>query len=246
LAWHLRKPSVLALSPVLVYAFWKSTAELPRADFALSYFPASYKAGMIGYLDDEPGLTCGAFQLRPESRGCIRIQSPEPTEQPLIQPNFLNSEIDQSVIVASLKCARDVMSSAPFRPLVRSEVLPGADVQTDLEWLHYARQFGSTGYHVVGTCKMGPSSDPVSVVDEKLKVHGLEGLYVVDASIMPTLPSANTAAATMAIAEKGADLICGRNSDTISNEAAAGLLFQSRDLDTKANLIRHQSKARHL
>jgi choline dehydrogenase len=205
--WALRRPSVLALSPVLVYGFWKSRTELATPDFALSYFPASYKSGMIGYLDDQPGLTCGGFQLRPESVGHVRIQSPDHTSTPHIQPNFLAHPEDQKVIVAALKCARAVMNSEPMQALVQSETLPGASVVSDADWLEYARQFGSTAYHVVGTCKMGPTDDPLAVVDHRLRVHGLENLHVMDASVMPTIPSANTAAATIAIAEKGADML---------------------------------------
>lgn len=202
--WALGRPSVLAVSPVLIYGFWKSRPELPTADFALSYFPASYKLGMIGHIDDQPGLTCGGFALRPESTGYVRVVSADDRDAPEIQPNFLAHEQDQAVTLAALKCARAVMHSAPMQALVQSELLPGAEVQTDDEWMHYARQYGSTGYHPMGTCKMGPADDPLAVVDANLRVHGVEGLSVMDASVMPTMPSANTAAATMMIAEKGA------------------------------------------
>lgn len=207
LAWFVGRPSVLAISPVLIYGFWKSRPELTRPDIALSYFPASYKLGMIGHLDDKPGLTCGGFQLRPESTGYVRVTSASDLDAPVIQPHFLAHEKDRKVVVAALKCARAIMQSQPMQRLVESEMLPGTEVRSDDEWLQYARQYGSTGYHPVGTCKMGPASDPRAVVDAKLKVHGHEGLYVMDASVMPTLVSANTAAATMMIAEKGADLL---------------------------------------
>lgn len=203
--WALGRPSVLGISPVLVYGFWKSRPDLTRPDIALSYFPASYKLGMIGHIDDKPGMTCGGFQLRPESQGYVRITSPNHLDVPLIQPNFLAHETDQRVVVAALKCARAVMQSEPMKKLVESELLPGWEVQSDDDLLAYAKQYGSTGFHAVGTCKMGPSSDPLAVVDAQLKVHGMENLYVMDASVMPTLVSANTAAATMMIAEKGAE-----------------------------------------
>ncbi len=206
-AWALGRPSVLAISPVLIYGFWKSRPDLARPDIALSYFPASYKLGMIGHLDDKPGLTCGGFQLRPESQGHVRVRSASDLDAPEIQPNFLAHATDRDVVVAALKCARAIMSSAPMQRMVESEMLPGTAVQSDDEWLQYARQYGSTGYHPVGTCKMGAASDPRAVVDARLKVHGHESLYVMDASVMPTLVSANTAAATMMIAEKGAALL---------------------------------------
>jgi choline dehydrogenase len=205
--WLIGRPSVLAISPVLIYGFWKSRPELTRPDIALSYFPASYKLGMIGHLDDKPGLTCGGFQLRPESQGYVRVRSASDLDAPEIQPNFLAHPTDRTVVVAALKCARAIMSSAPMQRLVESEMLPGPDVQTDEQWLQYARQYGSTGYHPIGTCKMGAAGDPRAVVDARLRVHGHERLYVMDASVMPTLISANTAAATMMIAEKGADLL---------------------------------------
>ena len=207
LAWAIGRPSVLAISPVLIYGFWKSRPELLRPDIALSYFPASYKLGMIGHLDDKPGLTCGGFQLRPESTGYVRVTSASDLDAPQIQPNFLAHATDREIVVAALKCARSIMRSVPMQRLVESEMLPGDAVQSDDEWLQYARQYGSTGYHPVGTCKMGPASDPLAVVDPQLKLHGHERLYVMDASVMPTLISANTAAATMMIAEKGAALL---------------------------------------
>jgi choline dehydrogenase len=204
LAWALGRPSVLSISPVLIYGFWKSRPDALRPDFALSYFPASFKLGRIGHLDDQPGMTCGGFQLRPESRGYVRVKSPSDRDAPLIQPNFLEHPEDQHVVVAALKFARRIMSSEPMKRLVQSELLPGAEVQSDDDWLNYARAYGSTGYHVIGTCKMGAAADPRAVVDAQLRVHGHENLYVMDSSVMPTMPSANTQAATMMIAEKGA------------------------------------------
>lgn len=205
--WFIGRPSVLALSPVLIYGFCRSDAALDTPDFALSYFPASYKAGQIGYLDDQPGLTCGAFQLRPESRGHVRIVSPDVHDTPEIQPNFLAEHNDRRVIIAGLKCARAVLTSTPMQALIEEELLPGSSVNTDDEWLEYARSNGSTGYHPVGTCKMGPAVNSSSVVSSTLQVHGLESLYVIDASIIPQIPSANTMAATMMIAEKGAEFV---------------------------------------
>jgi len=111
-----------------------------------------------------------------------------------------------------LKCARSVFSSGPMQKFVDTELLPGNDVQTDDALLDYVRQYGSTGYHVVGTCAMGPRGNRAAVVDSRLRVHGLRGLRVVDASVMPAITSANTCAATVMIAEKAADMIL--NEDT--------------------------------
>lgn len=205
--WLMGRPSVLGISPVLVYGFWKSRADLTRPDIALSYFPANYKLGMIGHLDDKPGMTCGGFQLRPESQGHVHITGADAGASPEIQPNFLAHSEDQRVVVGALKCARAIMQSDPMRAIVEAELLPGPDIRTDDEMLGYAREYGSTGYHAIGTCRMGGPDDPHAVVDPKLKVYGVDGLHVMDASVMPTLVSANTAAATMMIAEKGADLL---------------------------------------
>ena len=111
--------------------------------------------------------------------------------------------------MAGLRLARALLNRPELSSFFEIETLPGHEVRSDDELLDFARQYGNTGYHLVGTCRMGPASDMQAVVDDQLRVHGLENLRVIDASIMPMLPSANTFAATIAIAEKGADLIKG-------------------------------------
>ena len=140
----------------------------------------------------------------PESR------SADPIEKPLIQPNYLSEEIDRKVTVAAMKLSRKLMQSNALKPFFDGEEYPGAEVQSDDELLDAARHWGSTTYHVMGTCRMGPASDPTAVVDDTLKVRGIESLRVIDASIMPSMLSANLNAGTMMIAEKGADLILGK------------------------------------
>lgn len=206
-AWALRRPSILSLSPILVYAFCRSTPREPRPDFAVTFTPASYQLGMLGRLDSYPGFTCGAWQLRPESTGYANLSAADPAAPPDLQPNYLSTEPDRRAIVAGLKMARSLLAAEPMRQLVQAELLPGPDVQSDDEWLAFARQYGMTSYHLVGSCRMGPAGDAMAVVDPRLKVHGIEALRVVDASVMPTMPSANTAASTMMIAEKAADMI---------------------------------------
>ena len=172
--------------------------------------PASYREGSVGLLDDFPGMTCGAWQQRPESRGHVRLRSASPQEAPLVQPNYLDHETDRRVLVAGIRLARRFLNTPALAPYLDSEELPGADAQTDAELLDFARTRGSTVYHLIGTCRMGPAGDPTAVVDDELRVRGLQGLRVVDASIMPAMPSANTNASTLMIAEKAADLIRGR------------------------------------
>lgn len=208
--WLVNRPTVLAVSPVQVYAFWKSDPAMQAPDFAVSFTPGSYKQGVLGRLDDFPGMTCGVKQMRPESRGYVHIASADDRDDPILQPNFLDNEFDRRVVVQALKCARKLLNSAPMRAMVDAEILPGSEVNSDDEWLDFAHHYGTSGYHLIGTSKMGPAGDATAVVDARLKVHGLEGLHIVDASIMPTMPSANTYAAVLMIAEKASDMLLGR------------------------------------
>ena len=202
--------SILNLSPSMVYGFWHSNPDLKTNDLQFVFAPASYKLGNHGLLADHPGFTVAAWQHRPESKGWVRARSADPIEKPLIQPNYLSEEIDRKVTVAAMKLSRKLMQSNALKPFFVSEEYPGAEVQSDDELLDAARHWGSTTYHVMGTCRMGPASDPTAVVDDTLKVRGIESLRVIDASIMPSMLSANLNAGTMMIAEKGADLILGK------------------------------------
>ena len=143
--------------------------------------------------------------MRPESRGSIHIRSADPFAAPRIQPNFLHDEIDQRTLVAGMRVARQLTQAHPLAEFIEEEITPGADLNTDDELLHYAATTGATVYHPVSTCRMG--QDPNAVVDEQLRVHGLAGLRVVDASIMPRVSSGNTNAPTIMIAEKAADMV---------------------------------------
>ena len=206
----LNRPTVLAVSPMQAYAYWKTDPTMTSADFAMSFAPASYQAGLIGKLDNFPGMTLGTKQIRPESRGHVRIRSDDDRDPPLLQPNYIDNEYDRRVVVKALKFARSVLDSAPMQRIVEIETLPGTAVQTDDEWLDFARRSANSGYHLIGTAKMGPATDPMAVVDARLKVHGLDGLYVADCSIMPDMPSGNTCASAMMVGEKCADMLLGR------------------------------------
>jgi choline dehydrogenase len=209
--WAVGRPSILALSPSLVHVFWKSDPVLDAPDLQFTFTPASYKAGGIaGMLDDFPGMTCGAWQQRPESLGYVRLRSADPFEHPEIQPNYLAHETDRWVLLAGIKLARRLMTTPELAPFYDREELPGSDAQSDDELMHWARQQGSTVFHLIGACRMGPDSDPTAVVDDRLCVRGVEGLRVADSSIMPSMPSANTNASTLMIAEKAADMLLGR------------------------------------
>ncbi len=208
--WLMGRPSLLAVSPSLAHVFWTSEAGLNRPDLQFVFSPASFREGVVGLLDSAPGMTCGVWQERPESTGYVRARSADPFEAPIIQPNYLAEERDRRVLLAGMRLARALMRTSSLAPYFDRETAPGDDVQTDDDFLDFARRQGTTVYHLIGTARMGPASDPDAVVDHELKVRGVERLRVVDASIMPTMPSANTNAATLMIAEKASDMITGR------------------------------------
>ena len=150
-------------------------------------------------------MTCSVCQLRPESTGSIHIQSADPAAPPAIRPNFLSEEVDRAALVEGMRIARRVVAAPSLGHYAAHELYPGDGVQSDDDILEFCRRTGGTVYHPVGTCKMG--RDPNAVVDDRLRVHGVQGLRVADASIMPTLVSGNTNAPTIMIGEKAADMI---------------------------------------
>jgi len=202
--------SIVNLSPSMVYGFWHSDPAARSNDLQFIFTPASYKQGVHGLLDDHPGFTVAAWQHRPQSKGWVRARTADPFEKPIIQPNYLADEGDRKVIVSAMKLARRLMHTDAMKPYLDFEEYPGDQVQGDDEFLGAARDVASTTFHVMGTCRMGPAADPTAVVDDRLCVRGLEGLRVIDASVMPAMISANLNAATMMIGEKGADLVLGR------------------------------------
>ena len=154
------------------------------------------------------GFTAAVWQCHPESRGRIDITSSDPLADPMIVPNYLSHELDQKTLVAGVKMLRKIYQEKSFNKLWDEEMVPGSNVQTDEEILNAACKGGGTVYHCVGTCRMGIDKD--AVVDPQLCVRGVERLRIVDASIMPTITSANTNAPTYMIAEKAADMIISR------------------------------------
>ena len=205
--WLLKKPSILALSPSLLHFFWQSRQGLTRPDLQGVFTPASYREGYVGMLDKYPGMTCGVWQHRPESMGYIHAQSTDPFEAPLVQPNYLDHENDRRVLIDGMRLARELLKTQPLAQYSEGESMPGVQVERDDEMMDYIRRYGVSSYHLNGSARMGPKLDPANVVDAQLRVHGLEGLRVVDASVMPNIVSANTNASTMMIAEKAASMI---------------------------------------
>lgn len=201
-----RGPLTLAASQVTI--FTRSGPEVERPDIQFHMQPLSA---------DKPGegahpfsaFTSSVCQLRPHSRGRIEIRSADPFQHPAIHPNYLSDERDHPIVIRGVRLARRIAEAPSLAPHILSEFVPGAEHQTDDELLDAARRFSQTIYHPTGTCKMG--NDRMAVVDNRLRVHGIEGLRVVDASIMPEITSGNTNAPTIMIAEKAADMIIADN-----------------------------------
>jgi choline dehydrogenase len=154
-----------------------------------------------------PAFTASVCNLRPTSRGYVRIRSPEPSTHPAIQLNYLSTDEDRRVAVDAIRLTRRIVAAEALRRFQPEEYRPGTEFQSDDELAKAAGDIGTTIFHPVGTSKMGPAEDAHAVVDPQLRVHGLEGLRIADASIMPTITSGNTAAPTVMIGEKAADLI---------------------------------------
>lgn len=205
--YALTRRGALALTPTLVYCFWKSDNSLENGDIQLTFTPASYPGGVQSGLHRFPGATVACWQQRPESTGFVRATSADPFAQPEIQANYLAEEGDRRILLAAMRLSRRIFESAPFRPYVAEEIWPGPDQVSDEALLGHARETGNTAYHPMGTCRMGPATQKNTVVDERLCVHGIRGLRVADASIMPTMPSANLNASTLMIGEKAADMV---------------------------------------
>jgi choline dehydrogenase len=206
--WMLGRPTFLAESPSLVYGFVNSRDLRSTPDIQLDVALGNY-ADRRGRRF--PVIKAGYYQLRPNSVGYVRVVSADPFQAPVIQPNYLFDERDQKVVVDSLTTMQRLLRAPELGRYNCKEELPGSQTANYADRLQYAREVGLTAYHLCGSCRMGPSGRAHSVVDQQLRVHGLEGLRVVDASIMPAVPSANTSAAVFMIAEKAADIILGRH-----------------------------------
>ena len=185
-------------------AFFRTDERLATPDVQVHFIIFSTD-GMGERLHPFPGFIASICQLRPESRGFVRIKSPDPAVPPAIQPRYLSTETDRRTNVEGLKRLRAIMRQPAMRRYVLAEHLPGEAVQSDDELLSFAREAGSTMFHPSSTCRMG--IDDRAVVDQRLRVRGVGNLRVVDGAIMPSVVSGNTNAAIVMIAEKGSDMI---------------------------------------
>jgi len=197
-----RGPLTEITAGVALFARTRPELETPDVKFSIANFSAERPQDG---LHPWSGFTLLVYQLRPESRGEIKLKTGRHTDAPAMHPNYLATETDRRTIVDGLKMGRVLLEQPEMKPFVASEFVPGANVQTDEGLLDYARNFGGTVFHPTSTCKMG--IDPMAVVDPHLRVQGLRGLRVADASIMPAVISGNTNAPTIMIAEKCADML---------------------------------------
>jgi choline dehydrogenase len=208
LEWFVFRTGPLTVGAGQGGIFARTRAELatPDVQFHIILFSAD-RPGTT--LHPFSGFTASVCQLRPESRGTVLIRAPDPEAHPAILANYLDAETDRRCIIDGLRLTRRLAATEPLQPYIAEEIEPGPDKTTDEDLLAHARARGSTIFHPSGTCMMGPPTNPMAVVDPDLRVHGLSGLRVADASIMPTVVSGNTNAACIMIGEKCADLMLG-------------------------------------
>jgi choline dehydrogenase len=201
----LRGNGALTFGVTSAQVFCRSREGLASPDLQLLFTPASYDSARFGELERAPGMTVAVCPVRPDSRGTIMATSADPFAAPAIAPNYLSDMNDARVLIAGTRIARRIFAQPALTQHSVAETVPGPGVASDAELTDHARQFGTTIFHPVGTCRMGDG--PRTVVDARLRVHGIGGLRVIDASVMPTLTTGNTNAPTIMIAEKGAAMI---------------------------------------
>jgi choline dehydrogenase len=206
--WILRRSGPLAVGINQGGLFTRVLAESATPDVQFHF--ATLSADLAGAAPHPfPGFTFSVCQLRPTSRGHVRLKSRDPLAAPAMQPNYLTTEADQRCAIAAVRYARKLAATAALRPYIAEEVRPGPTMNAadDHAVLEFCREYGATIFHPSGTCRMGAAEDPQAVVDARLRVHGVDALRVVDCSIMPTLVSGNTNAPVVMIAEKASDMI---------------------------------------
>ena len=207
LKYLVARRGILCSAVAHAYGFLKLTPGQTRPDTQLLFAPASYERGRVGQADLErsPGLTCGISQPRPRSRGYVRIRSGDALAPPEIQPNYLSANEDRELFLRGLQFVRRLFAAPALARYIQAETWPGPAVSSEEQLSEFVRMTGSTVYHPVGSCRMG--SDSAAPIDPQLRVRGVQSLRVIDASVMPSMVSGNTYAATIMVAEKGAQLV---------------------------------------
>lgn len=212
--WLARRPSSLAVGPFPAHVFCRSGPQADRPDLQFDFSPGHERCATGGppdaHRNASRGMTLAVHPLRPQSRGRLRLRSASPFDPPVVEPDYLADAGDQRLTVAGLRLAGELLHGQPLAAWLQGDVEPAAAAAGDADLLAHARAHGQPVGDLVGTCRMGPEADPMAVVGPGLEVVGLAGLRIADASVMPTLPSGHTQAATLMVAEKAADLILGR------------------------------------
>jgi choline dehydrogenase len=203
LKYGLTKKGLLGLPASPIRAYVRTRPGLDAPDAAISWIP--FLADPNFKLSKRSGITAIMNILRSESTGSIHVASNSPRTQPAVRFNFMTAQLDREVTLEAMRMTRRIMAAPAMRDIATDEVAPGVNIQSDDELLDWIRKNAETTYHPVGTCKMG--SDPMAVVDDQLRVHGMDGLRVADASIMPTLTSGNTNAPSIMIGEKASRMV---------------------------------------
>lgn len=188
-------------------AFWYADKTRSEPDLQFHFLAAAGVEAGVPAIPSGSGCTLNSYTLRPKSRGSVTLRSARPEDNPVVDPNFIADPDDLRVSVEGVKLSREILNQASMLKYIKSEHFPGKGVGTQADFENYAREYGRTSYHPVGTCKMG--TDAMAVVDPQLRVRGLEGIRICDSSVMPSLIGSNTNAATIMIAEKASDLIRG-------------------------------------
>jgi choline dehydrogenase len=203
LRYALTKKGLLGMtvSPIRAHVRTRPGLESPNA--SIGWVPFLASADFL--LAKQSGVMVSMSVMRPESLGSVHIASGSPNQQPAVRFNFLSAPLDREIILEAVRIARRIMTAPSMLDIAKDEMTPGVNVQSDEELLDWIRNNAETTYHPIGTCKMG--SDPMAVVDDQLRVRGLDGLRVADASIMPTLPSGNTNAPSIMIGEKASRMV---------------------------------------
>ena len=200
-----RRSGLLAHPAAQAGVFFRTADDVERPDAQVHFAPAASEPDSKGNLKTTPGTTATVCHLRPESRGSVHIKSSDPEAAPAIKANYLATENDRQAMIAAVRRVREIFLAPALARYRGEEFRPGPLTQSDEQILEYIRDEAESVYHPVGTCKMG--RDEMAVVDERLRVHGIEGLRVADASIMPTVTSGNTNAPAVMIGEKCADML---------------------------------------
>ncbi len=207
LKYIIARKGVLSSPTNPINAFFRTRPELETPDVQIQFFPGTYDNMRDRTLHSHPGVTLGPTLLRLESRGSVHAKSSDPFADPAIHTNVLGTDNDLQTAILAMRYCREVMEQPAMQRFYDVEMAPGKDVNADDEWADYAREVGASNWHPASSCRMGPDGDSMAVLDTSLRVRGLDGLRVVDASAMPIVICGNTNAPTIMIAEKAADLM---------------------------------------